>query len=188
MHTHSYYIRKKYIFSLVILLATLCIPTVSAQKVVLKSNLLYWGTLSPNLGTELRLSRHFTLNLEAAANPFEFGDKKLQMLTFTPEVRYWFAARPQAHYFVGAMVLGSIYDIHYKDITHKGDALGAGLTFGYSFVLSKRLSLEATIGGGLLHYREIKNHDGQPMSVLPNNKKTILAPLKAGLTLAYILK
>ncbi len=186
MRTHR--INKRRALSLSIIFFILSIAAVSAQKITLKTNLLYWGTLSPNFGTELRLSRHFTLNLEAAVNPFEIKDKKLHMVTFTPEVRYWLAGRPQAHYFIGAMALGSVYDIHYKDITHKGDAVGIGLTCGYSFVLSKRLSLEATIGGGLLHYREIKHHDAQPRPLSPNNAKSIIAPLKAGLTLAYILK
>ncbi len=187
MDLHLRHFNKRQRLFLSLFLAFASFSVLSAQRVVLKSNMLYWATLSPNVGAEFRLSQHFTLNMEVAANPFEIGDKKLNMATFTPEVRYWLHARPQAHYFIGAMALGSIYDIHLKETTHKGDALGLGLTFGYSFVLSKRFSLEATVGAGVLHYREIKNPDGMPMPSSPNNEKTILAPLKAGLTLAYII-
>ena len=39
---------------------------VRAQKIALKTNALEWLCLSPNAGLETRLSKHFSLNLEAS--------------------------------------------------------------------------------------------------------------------------
>ena len=64
--------------------------TACSQRVSFKTNALYWGTLSPNAGVEFRLSRHFTLNLEGAVNPFTIGDYKLHSAAFMPEARYCF--------------------------------------------------------------------------------------------------
>ena len=36
----------------------------------IKTNALYWGTATPNLGLEFRLARHWSLDLEAGLNPF----------------------------------------------------------------------------------------------------------------------
>lgn len=159
-----------------------------AQRAMLKSNALYWGTLSPNIGTELRLSRHFTLNIEAAVNPFSIGDTKLHAASIAPEARYWLSARPQAGHFVGLMALGGIYNVKFSGAVHNGDAIGAGVTYGYSFVLGRRWSLEATVGAGLLHVREKKYKDTEVPPTDANNTRNLLAPLKAGVTFVYILK
>lgn len=162
--------------------------TACSQRVSFKTNALYWGTLSPNAGVEFRLSRHFTLNLEGAVNPFTIGDYKLHSAAFMPEARYWFSARPQAGHFVGLMGFGGIYSMAWNHTNHMGDALGGGVTYGYSFVLSRRWSLETTVGLGMLHVREKKFAKGTTEPKEINHTKTIPAPLKAGITFTYILK
>lgn len=180
---------RKTVLLCTILCAALWSTTdVHAQRVGIKTNLLYWATLSPNIGTEFRLSRHFTVNLEAAGNPFKFGDHQLHFASFMPEVRYWFSARPQAGHFLGVMTTGTMYDLQWKEKIHTGDAIGAGLTYGYSFVLKQRLSLEATAGVGLLHTRDKSYRSGEDAPAVPNQTKTQLMPLKIGLTLTYLLK
>lgn len=159
-----------------------------AQRVAVKTNALYWLTASPNLGLEFRMSRHFSLNIEAAGNPFTIKDTKLHHATFNPELRYWFSARPQAGHFVGVMGFASAYDLHAKSRYHKGDAYGVGLTYGYSLVLSKHWSMEATAGLGVLRYREKKFRDGQAQPKGVNHKGFTPAPTKLGLTFVYIFK
>lgn len=182
---HLKTLTKRSGFTLLLALAFSCSM---AQRVALKTNALYWATLSPNLGAEFRLSRHYTLNLEAAANPFTIGKYKLHAAAFTPEVRYWLSARPQAGHFFGIMALGAIYNMKWNDTCHQGDALGLGPTYGYSLVLGERWSVEGTIGLGLLRYREKKYGEGDVAPTEINHKSTIIAPLKAGITLTYILK
>lgn len=48
--------------------------TAQAQRVGLKTNLLYWATATPNVGLEFRLNRHLTLDLDAAYNRLKVGD------------------------------------------------------------------------------------------------------------------
>ena len=119
-----------------------------AQRIGLKTNALYWAAMSPNMGAEFRINRHVTLNFEAMGSLLKAGKVDAKMLQFSPEARYWFSARPQAGHFVGVMAVASNYNLLLDDTRHKGDAWGAGLTYGYSFVLGRRWSLEATIGAG----------------------------------------
>ena len=52
----------------IILGVILNIQMVNAQRVALKSNLIDWATLSPNLAVEMRLNQRLTLDISAAAN------------------------------------------------------------------------------------------------------------------------
>ena len=170
-------VRIRSIVSSVLLVFCLCaaIPA-QAQRISLKTNGLGWLTLSPNVGAEFRLSRHNTLNLEASAGSLTLGKRYQRHVMFTPEIRHWFSARPQARFFCGAMLLGAAYKVKINDNPHKGLAMGVGVTGGYSFVLDKRWSLELTAGAGYLHRSEKKKHYNQ------------LFPLKLGVNIVYILK
>lgn len=157
---------------------------VRAQKIALKTNALEWLCLSPNAGLETRLSKHFSLNLEASGSVAKFDDKRFRHFTFRPELRYWFSGRMQTHHFVGLMPIGTAYDIKLNDTRHKGWGLGMGATYGYSLVLSKHFSVEGTVGAGLLNYEEkkySKTENGEKVY-----KKTALCPLKLGISAVYV--
>lgn len=173
---------------LIAFLACVSVP-MAAQRVSVKTNVLYWATASPNVGLEFRLNRHLTLNVEGAANYFKIKDISTHGMAFMPEMRYWFSLRPQAGHSVGIMGLVADYDVVFNGNKHKGDAFGFGPTYGYSFVLSRHLSLETTLGLGLLRVRE-KNFkpDSQVCPTEPNNCKWMVAPLKLGVTFVYIIK
>lgn len=158
----------------------------NAQKIMLKTNALGWATLSPNGGLELRMSRHYTLNLEAQGNFMRIGNKQLRHLAFAPEVRYWLNGRPQIHHFVGLMALGATYNVGLNKNMHRGFAMGAGVTYGYSMVLGKHWSAEATIGAGLISLEEKKWPIGDKLPSEPNVKETRLLPTKLGLSLVYM--
>ena len=62
-----------------------------AQKVALKSNLLYDATTTMNLGLEIGLVRKWTLDIPVNYNPWKLSDgKRLRHWGIQPEVRYWF--------------------------------------------------------------------------------------------------
>ncbi len=165
-----------------------CSLTAFAQRVSVKTNALYWAAATPNLGAEFRLNRHLTLNLETAFNRFDISKVNTRMAGVMPEMRYWFSARPQAGHFIGLMALVSDYKLTYDQTTHEGNGYGVGPTYGYSFVLSKRWSMEATAGVGLLRVKERKYAATTNAPANANNKRWLAAPLKVGLTFVYIIK
>ncbi len=161
----------------------------TAQRVALKTNTLYWATASPNLGLELRVNRHITFNMEGTFNRLKAGKYDTRGEMFTPELRYWLSARPQAGHFFGLMALGANYNLLLNGHRYNGDAFGGGLTYGYSFVLGRHWSLEATVGGGALYRREKNYKEATEVAPEePNHKKWQLAPLKAGVSFVYIIK
>lgn len=168
----------------------LCLTTfASAQRIALKTNALYWAAASPNVGLEMRVNRHVTFNLEGTFNRLKVSKYNTRAEIFTPEVRYWFSARPQAGHFLGLAGVAANYNLLLDNKRHNGDAFGAGLTYGYSFVLSRHWSLETTLGGGIVHRREKsyeEHKDECPEK--PNINKWQFFPIKAGVSFVYIIK
>lgn len=180
--------RFKLRVGILFLLLWSCCSYASAQRVWLKTNALYWAATHPNLGLEWRVSRRFTMNLEGAGTYWNISDYGMRSAAIMPEVRYWFAGRPQTGHFVGFMGIAANYRLKWKDTTHDGDAIGFGPTYGYSFIFSSRWAMEATIGAGLLYDREKKYDIAVGAPEKPNNKKWMFAPIKIGVSFIYFIK
>lgn len=162
----------------------------SAQRIALKTNVLYWAAETPNIGVEFRINRRLTANVDAMTSFMDISKVKVKGEALVPELRYWLSARPQTGHFLGVMGLAAHYDLQHDACHHDGDALGFGPTYGYSLVLGKHWSLEATVGLGMLHRKE-KYYDteaGQKEPGQANKTKWMAAPLKAGVSFVYILK
>ena len=127
----------------------------------LKTNALYWGTTTPNLGIEVRLAKKWTLEAEVGLNPFEnknddgsFG-KSIKHFRLHPEVRYWFCESFYGH-FLGLHVPYLIYNVSdikilgTEDERHQGWGTGVGISYGYNWAVGKHWNIEATIGVGYL--------------------------------------
>lgn len=162
-----------------------------------KTNLLYWATTTPNLGAELRLARHFTLECEVGLNPFKhkrddgsYG-RSFRHLRVHPELRYWFCEAFYKH-FIGIHVPYVNYNIsdlsllNCSDKRKQGWGAGLGLSYGYDLALSRHWNLEGTIGGGWLRL----NHKVYPCAncgtVRAHEKKNYFGLTQAGITLSYL--
>ena len=143
---------------IIILLSTICL-TGTARKIAVKSNLLGWATATPTLGTEIGLDDRWTLNTHIYYNPFTFKDnRKWKHIRVQPEVRYWLCQKFNGHFF-GLHVLythfnagqvplpfGIFPDV--KKYRYQGNTYGAGLSYGYQWILTPRWSIEGSIGVG----------------------------------------
>lgn len=167
---------------------TLAPAATNAQRVALKTNALYWAASTPNLGAEFRINRHVTFDFEAAYNRINVFNIDTRGAAITPEVRYWFSARPQAGHFVGLAGIGCDYKFAHNGQWRKGDLYGAGVTYGYSFVLSRHWSLETTLGVGVAHVQEKCWDKEQSEPDAANVKEWKPIPLKAGVTFVYLLR
>ena len=120
----------------------------NAQNVALKTNMLYWGTTTPNASIEVGLSRKFTTDWQLAYNPWTFkDDRKMRFWLVQPELRYWFCESFEGH-FVGIHLHGAQYYGGFSDKRYDGYLAGGGVTYGYNWILSSHWNLEALIGAG----------------------------------------
>ncbi|MCD8135102.1 MAG: DUF3575 domain-containing protein [Parabacteroides gordonii] len=190
----------KQLFTLFFLWAVTCIPS-QAQDIAVKTNLLYDATTSMNLGLEFGLAEKWTLDVSGNYNPWEFSDnRQLKHAMLQPEARYWFCEKFNRH-FVGFHLHGAIYnagklnmpfDIGEDGIEqhrYKGWLAGAGVSYGYHWILGKRWSLEANIGIGYAYL----GYDGYRIcedckEKTGHENKHYFGPTKAALSIIYIIK
>lgn len=142
-----------------VLTALLIGSRADAQRVALKTNLPYLAATSPNLGLELRVGRHSTIDLGGGMSLWKFDEATtLKHWLVQPEYRYWIC-EPMNGHFVGLHLHGGQYNIgginipigrlkKLKEERYQGYFYGAGLSYGYQWVLSSKLNLEASLGGG----------------------------------------
>ena len=135
----------------------------SAQEWALKSNLLYDATTTINLGFETALAEKWTFDLSGNWNPFQFEDNmKWKHWLIQPEFRYWTCRKIGGHFFA-AHHLGGQYNFgtidglpnflgsdlsQLADHRYEGWYAGAGVGYGYAWMLGKHWNLEAEIGVG----------------------------------------
>lgn len=134
-----------------------------AQNVAVKTNLLSDAVLSPNLGIEVGLAPKWTLDMTGQLNVWDMSqDRRWKHWAVQPELRYWLCDRFSGHFF-GAHVHGGQYNIggfdgrlHFlgtdarklKDTRYQGWFAGAGVAYGYAWILGRHWNLEAEVGFG----------------------------------------
>lgn len=178
----------KMIKQILILLLVTGIMPVWAQKVVVKTNALYWATLSPNIGIEAKLSNHSTIELDGMMNLFEFGDnRKYNFLAVRPEYRYWLCQSFSGH-FIGAHALYSNYNGGLKEHRYNGNLYGAGVNYGYQWYLAPRWSLEATAGLGYVYMDHDVYNRARCGKFLGHEKRHYWGLTRLGVSIIYVIK
>lgn len=164
-------------------------PVAQAQRIALKTNALEYVILSPNLTIETRLSRVFSLQVGVACNPITkpIGGFRASNFRVEPELRYWFN-RPMARNFIALSVTGGCYSLQIHDRRLIGDAIAAGISYGYTLVLSKHWNMEFEVGVGLGHTKGYNYVGADNKPSVPNYSRTLITPVRFGLSFSYIFK
>ena len=199
-HTGNHFMGIRYV--LILLLAFfLSTLTCVAQKVTAKTNLFYGAySRTPNLGVEVWLSSRSTLDLSGGYNWFTSGksatNKKLVHWLGMAEYRYWTCEKFNGHFF-GLHTLGGQYNIaghelpllfgrHSKQYRFEGWGAGAGVSYGYQYIISNRWSAEATVGYARLHYDKFRCETcGDKIGT---ENRNYWGPTKVGISIMYFFK
>lgn len=176
------------------------IPVLRAQDVALKTNLIYDALLSPTVGVEVGLAPQWTADLSGTINAWSVNDHRWKQWNLQPEIRYWFCQRFAGH-FVGAHVIGGQYNFgnlknnikflgtdfsKLTDQRYQGWMIGAGIAYGYSWILSRHWNLEAEIGIGWIYTRsDVYNCSNCGKKVRSNVPHNYVGPTKAALNIIY---
>lgn len=171
--------------------------SVSAQKIAVKTNLLYDVTTTLNLGAEFRVAPKWTIDLSGNYNPFNLGDdRKMKHWLVQPEARYWFCEAFNGH-FLALHALGGQFNVanmdlgifpSFKDYRYQGNMYGAGIGYGYQFVLSKHWNLGLEIGAGWIRADYDKYDCPHCGEWRGSDKKDYFGLTKAAISLIYIIK
>ena len=183
---------------MVILLLTLI--GARGQNVALKTNLLYDATLTVNAGIEVGLAPRWSFDLSGNYNGWAVNEHKWKHWLAQPEVRYWFCDRFAGH-FVGLHLLGGEYNFgniknslnflgtDFSELTdhrHQGWYVGAGIAYGYSWILGRHWNLELELGAGYVYTRyDVFECQGCGKKVEEDKSHHYVGPTKAAINLVY---
>lgn len=189
----------KRVLCLFIFLSALC-GTARSQDVALKTNLLADATLSPNLGLEFGLAPRWSLDLTGQYNGWTVNEHKWKHWLVQPEARYWFCDHFAGH-FLGLHAIGGQYNFgnikngvsflgsdfsSLTDHRYQGWAVGAGIAYGYSFILGRHWDLELEIGVGYMYTQFDKFECKDCGKKVDTSDHHYFGPTKAAVNLVYV--
>lgn len=176
--------------------------TATAQTVAVKSNLLYDALLNVNAGVEVGLAPKWTLDVSGGFNGWTLShDRRWKHWAVQPEARYWFCDRFGGH-FVGIHAHGGQYNVgrlkndikflgtdfsKLSDNRYQGWFIGAGVAYGYAWVLGRHWNLEGEIGVGYSYTRYDRFRcAGCGKKVEEDKDHHYFGPTKAAINLVYV--
>lgn len=182
---------------IIIISFTLFTFAASAQYVAMKSNVLYDAITIPNLGVEVSLNRHFTMDISGNYNGWDLSNKRsLKHWMLQPELRYWPIDRFNGH-FIG--IHGGYMDYVFKKVKlpfgmnknhgYDGFSYGGGISYGYQLYLSTRWNMEFTagVGYGYFEYDKFRLTEKEP-EYLGLYRTHYWGLTKAGISIIYLIK
>ena len=153
-------------------------------KFAIKTNALYWATSTPNLGIEVGLAKKLTLDISGNYNPWKFGDdRQIKHWLVQPELRYWLCERFNGSFFglhghYGEMNVSNLNIFGMGHDRYDGNLYGAGISYGYQWIISKRWSMEATIVWNMISMlvvTEVKSWDITPAIISVRPKSVLVS-------------
>lgn len=184
-----------------LLLALGTVIGAKGQDVAIKTNLLSDALLSPNLGIEFSLAPRWSIDLSGQVNDWTVNQHKWKHWLVQPELRYWFCDYFAGH-FLGIHALGGEYNAgHIKgginflgsdfsklaDYRYQGWYVGAGIAYGYSFILGRHWDLELELGVGYVYTQFDKFQcSGCGKKIEEQVPHHYVGPTKAAINLVYV--
>lgn len=168
--------------------------------VQLRTNGLYWLALCPNIGLEIQTDLGLAFQLDYVGAWWNRPSKNrfYSNYGFQTEVRYYLGSRqkemPYTGHHLGAYYQMLTYDFEFGGTGYQSRDLdmtmGGGLSYGYSFPLSRRWSLDFTLGLGYfsskyLVYEPAPNWEPVPYAPTNYKRLTFFGPTKVEATLVW---
>lgn len=167
-----------------------------------KTNLLYDALLNVNGGVEVGLSPKWTLDVSGGFNVWTLSHgRRWKHWAVQPEARYWFCDRFGGH-FLGIHAHGGQYNVgnlendikflgtdvsKLSDRRYQGWFVGAGVAYGYAWVLGRHWNLEGEIGVGYSYTRyDSFRCSGCGKKVEEDKDHHYVGPTKAAINLVYL--
>lgn len=171
-----------------------------AQDVALKTNLLSDAMANVNAAVEIGLNPKWTLDLTGDYNGWTIKGHKWKHWIAQPEARYWFCNRFAGH-FLGFHAVGGQFNVGNIDLNvkflgsdfgklannrYEGWGVGAGIAYGYDWILDKHWNLEAEIGIGYVYLNYNKYKCEECGSKIGKDHHNYFGPTKAAINLVYL--
>ncbi len=127
----------------------------AAQIFAVRANALAALTAAFDLGAEVSVADKWTVEASGYWNPIRTENLSTRFHAVQAGGRYWFYESFVGH-FVGAHLTYVGYDLGSRTRRYDGRAFGVGVSYGYSWMLSKRWNVAVEAGVGLFRTRDTR--------------------------------
>jgi len=164
----------------------------------LKTNLVNSFSTALNLGAEIRVAKNVTYNTSVSWNPWTYNaenNTKFKFLLVEPAIRFWSCESFNGHFWsihghYAYYNVGSLPVVPFSETMNEyrfeGQLAGAGVSYGYHWLLSSRWSLDAEIGVGYARLWYGKYPCQTCAKVLDNENRNYWGVTRAGFSIAYL--
>lgn len=193
-------ITRRHLLAIIAVVGT--VVGMRSQQVALKSNLVSDALLNINAGVEVGVAPRWTVDCEGEFNAWKLShERRWKHWAVQPELRYWLCDRFAGH-FVGVHLHGGQYNIggfdgrlhllgtdarKLSDTRYQGWFVGAGVAYGFAWVLGRHWNLEAEVGFGYSYTRYDRyNCAGCGRKVESDKPHHYVGPTRAAVNLVYL--
>ena len=168
-------------------------------RFTLKTNLLHDLATSPNIGVEFKLARKLSFEIPFTINPWVYDEEKNMKFKFAliqPELRFWTCEVFNGHFF-GLHGHYAIYNVGgmpnppFSETMnlnrYEGHLYGAGISYGFQWIIGARWGMEFEIGGGFAKLIYDKYPCITCYRGFTSKTKDYWGVTRAGLSLVYFL-
>jgi len=192
----------KYKHYIVLLACVLGCLAARAQTVAVKTNLAYDAFANVNLGAEVGVAPRWTIDVSGDFNGWTLShQRRWKHWMLQPEARYWLCERFSGHFF-GAHLHGGQFNVgglsngisflgtdfsQLSDSRYQGWFAGAGLAYGYAWILGRHWNIEGEIGLGYSYVLYDKFRcAGCGKKTESGETHHYVGPTKAAINLVYV--
>lgn len=122
----------------------------------LKTNVIPWLAMIPNITGEVRLNTHIAVDLGLWWCPWKISDKySLKIFAILPEGRWWINDEATGHFF-DVHLTCAWFNLRFNNDRYQDTdrpLLGAGIGYGYLFRLNENWGIELSIGAGYFNMK-----------------------------------
>lgn len=169
-------------------------PKASLLQLALKTNLLYYLALAPNIELEMQY-KSFSLNFDYLFPWYVNTPKRFcyQLLLGGVEGRYWFNKKsenkPLTGFFMGLNFGMGLFDFQNGEEGTQGDInFLCGISGGYSKSISKNFNLEFSLSLGYLKSNNINYYAYDELLIKKNDSEfSYFGPTKAKVSLVWFI-
>lgn len=160
----------------------------AAQIFAVRANALAALTGTVDLGAEVSVGDKWTVEVSGYWNPVRTAPLSTRFHAVQVGGRYWLYESFVGH-FVEAHLSYVGYDLGSRTRRYDGRAYGIGVSYGYSWMLSKRWNVAVEAGIGLFHAKDTRRDptvgDWEDEYVYHYCRWTLF-PSKAGVSFSYL--
>ncbi len=180
---------KRIQITTLLLLAMLCLSKpASAQFYSVRVNTLALLSGTVNIGADAAINDNWTLDVSISYNPISNKNLSLSHSTVELGAKHWFFENFVGH-FVGQQLKGVCYDVGDRTKRTEGKALGAGVSYGYAWILSTRWNLAVEAGVAIIYCNDttrdptVSDWDSE---YIYHKRRVMCTPSRFGVTLNYL--